>query len=217
MTTDDRGTSLRGEPLGDAVDRPEPAAGDRALDPGAEAMLAAATDDPEAGRAAAQALADFRDGLVAEGVAETRPPDGTGRTARDGDRQAPTTPTPRVDDPSLVESELEQADADGVAAGIELGEADPFLPDPSVRDEGVVASTAIDDLGHMADTGTYEGELVARVPDSDQPDEPVAENLERLEELELRAGETDDPNVAAEEGMTWVPPHGPPGGGLRGR
>lgn len=38
----------------------------------------------------------------------------------------------------------------------------------------------------------------------------MAGNLEFLEALELREGETDDPGEAAEEGMTWVPPTDPP-------
>jgi len=75
--------------------------------------------------------------------------------------------------------------------------------DPLTRDE-------VDDLGSMTDTEIYEGELEARVPDSDQPDDPIAENLDMLVERELRAGETDDANVAAEEGEAWVPPTDPP-------
>jgi hypothetical protein len=65
-------------------------------------------------------------------------------------------------------------------------------------------------MGHITDTAIYEGELEARPPDSDQPDESAAENLEDLAAGEFRAGETDDPNVAAEEGFTWVPPMDPP-------
>jgi BON domain len=210
MTTDDRGASLRGAPLGDAVDRPEPASGQGGLDPEAEALVAASLHDPDAGRAAAQAREDFRDELVDKDVAQLPPAQVDGTATEHAERKPPTTQAPRVEDLSLAEAELEQADADGVAASIDPAEADPFLPDPSVRDEGVVASMGIDDLGHMTDTGIYEGELAARVPGSDQPDELVAENLERLEALELRAGETEDPDVAAEEGMTWVPPTDPP-------
>lgn len=68
----------------------------------------------------------------------------------------------------------------------------------------------IDDLGSMTSTRIYQGDLEARPPDSDQPGEPPEENLESLEALELRAEETDDPNEAAEEGFTWVPPTDPP-------
>lgn len=78
------------------------------------------------------------------------------------------------------------------------------------RDEAAFPIEGVDDLGHMTDTRIDEGELEARTPDSDQPDEPRAENLEFLESLELRAEETDDPNEAAEEGLTWVPPTDPP-------
>ena len=41
-------------------------------------------------------------------------------------------------------------------------------------------------------------------------DEEPAENLEALTARELRAGETANPDVAAEEGMTYVPPTDPP-------
>jgi hypothetical protein len=75
--------------------------------------------------------------------------------------------------------------------------------EPLGRDE-------VDDLGSITDTEIYEGELEARVPDSDQPDEPVAENLDLLAETELRAGETENPDVAAEEGEVWIPPTDPP-------
>lgn len=78
------------------------------------------------------------------------------------------------------------------------------------RDEGVIESEAVDDLGEMRDTGRYEGELESRVPGSDQPDRPVAESLDLLEERELRRGETSNPDVAAEEGLAWVPPTDPP-------
>jgi hypothetical protein len=78
------------------------------------------------------------------------------------------------------------------------------------RNDAVFPVESVDDLGQMTDTRIYEGELEARPPDSDQPDEPLAENLEFLEALELRAEETDDPNEAAEEGLTWVPPPDPP-------
>jgi hypothetical protein len=78
-------------------------------------------------------------------------------------------------------------------------------------DAGPVPTEAeVDHLGRMTDTRVYQGDLAARPPDSDQPDEDPAENLESLVATEMRAGETDDPNEAAEEGMTWVPPIDPP-------
>jgi hypothetical protein len=103
----------------------------------------------------------------------------------------------------------------GAAAADESAERDLHeiveLMDADVeRDEAVFPIEGVDDLGQMTDTRIYEGELEARTPDSDQPDEPLVENLEFLESLELRAEETDDPNEAAEEGLTWVPPTDPP-------
>lgn len=67
----------------------------------------------------------------------------------------------------------------------------------------------VDTLGELTDTEIYEGELEAGVND-DLPTELREDNIESLTALELRAGETDDPAVAAEEGMTWVPPTDPP-------
>lgn len=84
-----------------------------------------------------------------------------------------------------------------------LGLRPPGAPPIPTADE-------VDTLGEMTDTRIYQGDLEARPPDSDQPDEDLAENIETLEALELRDGETDDPNEAAEEGFTWVPPVDPP-------
>lgn len=42
-----------------------------------------------------------------------------------------------------------------------------------------------------------------------EPSGAVA-SLDALADRELRAGETDDPDVAADEGLTWVPPSDPP-------
>jgi hypothetical protein len=78
-------------------------------------------------------------------------------------------------------------------------------------DQAAFASTEeVDRLGTITDTRILEGELEARPPDSDQPDEPDAENIESLVATELRDGETDDPGEAAEEGLTYVPPVDPP-------
>jgi len=68
----------------------------------------------------------------------------------------------------------------------------------------------LDGQGEMTDTRIYEGELEARVADSDQPDESPAENIESFAVDGFRAGETDDAGEAAEEGLTWVPPTDPP-------
>jgi len=77
------------------------------------------------------------------------------------------------------------------------------------RDRAYLTQDEVDTLGEITDTEIYEGELEARAND-DQPDEAVAENLELLVETELREGETSNPDVAAEEGLTWVPPIDPP-------
>lgn len=77
------------------------------------------------------------------------------------------------------------------------------------RDRAYLTTDEVDTLGELTDTEIYEGELEAGVSD-DLPTEPLERNLEMLTELELRDGETADPNVAAEEGMTWVPPIDPP-------
>jgi BON domain-containing protein len=68
----------------------------------------------------------------------------------------------------------------------------------------------LDDVGEITDTRIYEGELEARPVDSDQPDRSAAESLESLTSSEPRAGETDDPYEAAEEGLTWIAPTDPP-------
>lgn len=83
--------------------------------------------------------------------------------------------------------------------GLRPSDADP-VPD---ADE-------VDELGEITDTGIYEGALEARAPDGDQPDDDPAGNIEDLTAGEFRAGETDDPGEAAEEGMTWIPPTDPP-------
>ncbi len=82
------------------------------------------------------------------------------------------------------------------------------------RDRGVFDREAVDELtddqGHVNHVPVYEGELEARPPDSMQPDRGDVESLEFLESTELRSGETDNPDVAAEEGLTWIPPTDPP-------
>jgi hypothetical protein len=70
--------------------------------------------------------------------------------------------------------------------------------------------TDTDQLGSgLTHVDMYEGELEAGVHD-DPPGEPREANLELLTELELREGETDNPDVAAEEGLTYIPPSDPP-------
>jgi hypothetical protein len=123
----------------------------------------------------------------------------------------------------VADEELPGSGRDELPRAAGLDDVDPvseIVADPDVRnlagfrdaaDEGDPLGTdEVDDLGAMTDTGIYEGELEARTPDSDQPDDPVADNLEMLVERELRSGETEDANVAAEEGEAWVPPADPP-------
>jgi hypothetical protein len=80
------------------------------------------------------------------------------------------------------------------------GTPDRDNQDPTI-DEGEV-----DEAGGITDTEVYEGELEATggLGGAD------TEALESLTAIELRAGETDNPDVAAEEGETWVPPVDPP-------
>jgi hypothetical protein len=77
------------------------------------------------------------------------------------------------------------------------------------RDRAYLTEDEVDKLGELTDTEIYEGELEAGASD-DLPGEPDEQNIEMLNEQELREGETADPNVAAEEGMAWVPPIDPP-------
>ena len=80
----------------------------------------------------------------------------------------------------------------------------------SADDQGEFpAADELDDLGQISSTDVYEGQLEAGTAD-DLPGDPDAENLEMLTELELRAGKTNDPMEATEEGFTYVPPIDPP-------
>jgi len=63
----------------------------------------------------------------------------------------------------------------------------------------------VEDSEHeFNDTAQYEGE-----PEID-PAGSDSVRVEDLAELELREGETNNPDVAAEEGLAWVPPIDPP-------
>jgi hypothetical protein len=72
---------------------------------------------------------------------------------------------------------------------------------------GVFDASSVDGLGEVGDVADYLGEVEAGVHD-DLPND--TESLEMLTELELRAEETDDAYIAAEEGVTYVPPIDPP-------
>ncbi len=58
----------------------------------------------------------------------------------------------------------------------------------------------LDEGDEVTDTEMYEGEA----------DSGAEGALESLTELDMRAGETANADVAAEEGLTWVPPIDPP-------
>ena len=58
----------------------------------------------------------------------------------------------------------------------------------------------LDEGDEVTDTEMYEGEA----------DSGAEGALESLTELDMRAGETGNADVAAEEGLTWVPPIDPP-------
>jgi hypothetical protein len=55
-------------------------------------------------------------------------------------------------------------------------------------------------------------EIDRGAPPEDDRDEATAGSLDGLAIDELRTGETDDPDVAAEEGLTYIPPMDPPFG-----
>jgi hypothetical protein len=74
--------------------------------------------------------------------------------------------------------------------------------------DAVVDPGEIGDLAEATDTARYE-----LTGDDGPPDEdlvPELESFESLGDTGERTGETDDPDVAAEEGLAWVPPIDPP-------
>jgi len=73
--------------------------------------------------------------------------------------------------------------------------------------EAFIEASDTDDLGAISSTDVDHGELAAGVND-DLPNDP--DRLELLIERELRAGETDNPFEAVQEGMPYVPPSDPP-------
>jgi hypothetical protein len=79
-------------------------------------------------------------------------------------------------------------------------------PDRDNQDPTITESD-VDGLGRITDVEVYEGELEAGV-NADLDTDP--ESLESLTTMELREGETNNPDVAAEEGESWVPPVDPP-------
>lgn len=117
----------------------------------------------------------------------------------DSRARAEDTQAPVRDDPAQPDTAAEVDPDVAQLLGLRPADAGPF----PTADE-------VDTLGEITDTRIYEGELEARAPGGDQPDEDPAQNLESLVADELRDGETDDAMEAAEEGLTWVPPIDPP-------
>lgn len=107
------------------------------------------------------------------------------------------------------EGDLEEQRAPDTAAEVDPDVAQLLGLRPADADP-IPTADEIDTLGEMTDTRIYQGDLEARPPDGDQPDQEPSEHLESLAATELRDGETDDPNEAAEEGLAWVPPIDPP-------
>lgn len=98
----------------------------------------------------------------------------------------------------------------------ELDAADTTMDDKQRQLEGRQAddqqsafadSSEVDELEELTPTDHYESEPAAGASDALLDD---AENLDLLTEREMRAGETEDPFKAAEEGQTYVPPIDPP-------
>ena len=104
--------------------------------------------------------------------------------------ERPTERRPEVDERDDVDPDIAQL------LGLRPADAEPM---PDARE--------LDDLGQMTDTAIDEGELASREPGSDQPD---VIRIESLETDEARAGETDNADEAAEEGLAWIPPTDPP-------
>jgi hypothetical protein len=77
---------------------------------------------------------------------------------------------------------------------------------PREDQDAFVGTADIADPDRLRHTEILQGELEAGVNPALGDDE----SLEALTTRELRGGETNDPNVAAEEGDTWVPPTDPP-------
>lgn len=79
--------------------------------------------------------------------------------------------------------------------------------DYPIRDDAFVDPDEAEHARPITDTEIYEGDLAA-LGGSAVP--AGSASVEDLTSLELRTDETDDPNVAAEEGQTWIPPVDPP-------
>jgi hypothetical protein len=99
-------------------------------------------------------------------------------------RRADTTPLNPPSDPPRDDISIARED-------LLIDPADALVADPAESDDG------------LTDTERYEGY-------AESGDGPTGTtSLDTLMADELRDGETSDPNVAAEEGLTWVPPIDP--------
>ena len=84
--------------------------------------------------------------------------------------------------------------------------------EPEEEQDAVVEPSAIVDADEPTTTELERGEDRARVSISlgDEVGGLELDSLETLASRELRGDETSDPDVATEEGLTWVPPTDPP-------
>jgi hypothetical protein len=73
--------------------------------------------------------------------------------------------------------------------------------------DGALDASEVETRGGMSHVEIYEGELEAAGALAATGDDA---SIQGLASLELREGETDNPDVAAEEGQTWIPPVDPP-------
>ena len=75
------------------------------------------------------------------------------------------------------------------------------------RQDGLLDPDQVDVTGGTTDTDLYEGGSGPL----DLPDSVTgAASVEMFEDLDLRSDETSDANIAAEEGLAWIPPSDPP-------
>jgi hypothetical protein len=100
----------------------------------------------------------------------------------------------------MDDTPLNPPDVDTSELGAELAGSQQEGDQVFYRRQGEVE----DSEREFNDTAEYEGE-----PEID-PAGADAVRIEDLAEIELREGETANPDVAAEEGLTWVPPIDPP-------
>lgn len=75
---------------------------------------------------------------------------------------------------------------------------------PADQQSAIFDQSDVGGLTEFTPTDQYEGELEAGTADEVTPG---PDSLDLLTQLELREGETDDAFKAAEEGLTYIPPH----------